>query len=172
MTPVDERGVLRVAPAGYFIAFLLVVTPAFDWVTNITPFRPGSVDWRYGVTGLLSGFLLTPLLGMAVAALISAATGGRRARLVTGVLNLAFGLALVLLLPLFALDFFQLRASMPAGELSLYDVAGLKAAVKHLTAAAAFLWLGVAVLRNLPRAVRKRAAALAVVMEPPAQPIV
>ena len=172
MASSDDWGVLRIAPAGYFVAFLLVATPAFDWLTNITPLRPGSVDWRYGVTGLLSGFLLTPLLGMSLASLIAVAANARRPRLMTGFFNVVFGASLVLLLPLFTLDFFQLRASLPAGEVSLYDAAGLKAGLKHATAAAAFLWLGVAVLKGMPRAVRKSRANLAVVMDPPAQPTV
>lgn len=170
MSSVEERGLLRIAPAGYFVAFLLVATPLFDWIANVTPFRPGSVDWRYGVTGLLSGFLLTPLLGMVIASLIAMATNTRRSRILVGTLNLMGGLALCLLLPLFALDFFQLRASVPPSELPLFEAAGFKAALKHATAAMAFLWLGIAALRALPRPVRKTRPA-PVVMDAP-EPVV
>jgi hypothetical protein len=160
----EDRGLLRIAPAGYFVSFLLVVTPVFDWVTNITPIRPASVDWRYGVTGLLSGFLLTPLLGMALASLIAVAGNERRQRLTVSAMSLMGGLFLLLLIPLFLLDFFQLRASMPASEIGFYDASGFKALLKHVTCAVAFAWLGLAGLRGLPRRVRRSRGA-SVVMD-------
>jgi hypothetical protein len=160
----EDRGLLRIAPAGYFVSFLLVATPVFDWATNITPMRPASVDWRYGVTGLLSGFLLTPLLGMALASLIAVAGNQRRHRVTVSAMSLVGGLFLVLLIPLFLLDFFQLRASMPASEIGFYDVSGFKALLKHVSCAGAFTWLGFAGLRGLPRRIRRSQSA-ALVMD-------
>ena len=154
----DTRALERVAGAGYFLAFLLIVTPAIDYATNITPWRPGSVDWRYAAVGLLSGFLLTPLLGMALASLL-AATGQRRARVVVGIVNVLCAAGLVILIPLYALDFLQVRASVPAADVAPFTLGGLKALAKHVTAAIAFLWLGVALLRGLPRARGRNTAA-------------
>jgi hypothetical protein len=143
-----RAGIERVAGAAYFVAFLLVVTPALDYLTNITPMLFGSVDWRYGVVGLLSGFLLTPLLGMALAALVAGYTASRRARVTVGTINLIFGLGLIMLTPLFALDFLQLRASIPAADLRMYEVGGIKALIKNASGAVAFVWLAVAGLRG------------------------
>ncbi len=147
----NRSGLGRMSGAAYFVALLLVLTPAFDFVGNVLPLHPSQLDWRYGVSGLLSGFLLTPLLGMVLASAVALAGNQRGARVVVGSLNLACALALGLLVPLFVLDFFQLRASVPAGELPLFQVAGMRAIAKHVTAAFAFLWLGTACLRALPR---------------------
>jgi len=146
----DARALERIAGAGYFLALLLIATPAVDYATNITPWRPASVDWRYAAAGLLSGFLLTPLLGMALASLL-AATGQRRGRLVVGAVNVVCAAGLVILIPLYALDFLQVRASVPAADLESFTLGGVKALAKHVTAAIAFLWLGIALLRGLPR---------------------
>jgi hypothetical protein len=153
----EPRGLERVARAGYFVALLLVLTPLADFILNVTPLRPGSVDWRYGVVGLFSGFLLTPLLGMVLATLLAVGTNRRPARLAVGVLDLLFGVVLLLLVPLFVLDFFQLRASVPQEQLASFHVEGPKAMLKHLTAGLAFAWLGVSCLRSLPRSSRRDA---------------
>jgi hypothetical protein len=139
------------AGAGYFLSFLLVITPAIDYATNITPWRPGSVDWRYAAVGLLSGFLLTPLLGMGIASLL-AATGARRERVLAGLVNVLCAATLVILMPLYALDFLQVRASVPAADVSAVTLGGLKALGKHASALIAFLWMGIALLRGLPHA--------------------
>jgi hypothetical protein len=64
----------------YCVAVLLVVTPLVDLVANVWPPRLSAVEWRFGTFGLLSGFLLTPLLGMvlatAAAALLEHRGGG------------------------------------------------------------------------------------------------
>lgn len=136
--------------AGGFVAFLLVATPLLDYLTNITPWLPGNVDWRYGVVGLLSGFLLTPLLGMVLASLLAVLVNRRGPRMIVGWLDVAGGAALLLLVPLFLLDFLQIRAGVPPAEMPTFQLAGVKAMLKHITAGLAFLWLGYATLRGLP----------------------
>lgn len=137
----------RLAGPLYFVAFLLVATPLVDYGMNIAPFRFGDVSWRYGVVGLLSGFLLTPLLGCALAAAVAALFRQPRMGFAVGALNVLGGVLLLVALLLFALDSLQIRGLTPQERLGIFDAAVLKAMLKHLSAVAALLWLGIGGLR-------------------------
>ena len=56
--------------AGYPVAALLVVTSLADVLPKILPFQLGSQDWRFGAMGLAFNALVTPLLGLAIAAAV------------------------------------------------------------------------------------------------------
>jgi hypothetical protein len=144
----SQRGRLEIVagPIG-FVALLLVAVPVFDLFANVWPLRPGSLHWRFGTSGLLSGFLLTPLLGLALLTVV-AAFRARRATLLA--LTLANGLGALLLfalVPLFILDFLQLRGTVPPVEKALFDASGVKAVVKHAACALALLGLTLGNLR-------------------------
>ena len=53
--------------AGYFVAFLLISLSLFDFAGTLWPFLPSEASWRYGSVGILSGFLLTPMIGSLLA---------------------------------------------------------------------------------------------------------
>ena len=43
---------------------LMVFVSLLDLGSNLWPFFPSAVEWRYGAVGILSGFTVTPLLGI------------------------------------------------------------------------------------------------------------
>ena len=147
----QEQGFDRIARALYFVAFLLVVTPLMDLVANVYPFSPGDFRWRYGAGGLLSGFLMTPLLGVTLGIAVAAVREHRLALRVQGSLAVAAAVLLLAVAGLFALDALQLRREAAADIASQFDTAILKAELKHVSVIVALLWLGVAAIRGSAR---------------------
>ena len=74
----------------YFVALLMVVPPVVDFGLNVLPWRPGQIQWRYGAVGLVSGFLMTTVLGAAMVAGLAAWFGHRWIQRITGILWLIF----------------------------------------------------------------------------------
>lgn len=128
-----------VAPL-YLLAFLLVATPLMDFVTSVMPFRFGNIEWRFATVGLLSGFLLTPLLGVALFSVVSSYAGHDKAQRVVAVLNIAVALAFVGMLALFLLDVLQLRNAVQAEGKAQFMAAAMKAFLKHVCFVFALLW--------------------------------
>jgi hypothetical protein len=140
------------------VALLLVVVPVFDLFANVWPLRPTSLHWRFGTSGLLSGFLLTPLLGMALLTAVAAVNGRRGSLLALTMASAAGALILTALVPLFALDFLQLRGTVPPAEKALFDASGVKAVVKHAASALALAVLAVGNFRLWRAAYARRRA--------------
>ncbi|MEO8636967.1 MAG: hypothetical protein ABI587_16960 [Gemmatimonadales bacterium] len=151
MTMAQEQGFNRIARALYFVAFLLVVTPLMDLVANVYPLSFGDFRWRYGASGLLSGFLMTPLLGVTLGIAVAAVREHRLALRIQGVLAVVAAVLLLVIAALFALDALQLRREAAADIASQFDIAILKAEIKHGSAILALLWLGVAAIRTSGR---------------------
>lgn len=137
----------RLAAPCYVIAVLLVLLPVTDFVSNVWPLQPGDFRWRFGMTGLLSGFLLTPLLGIVLAALVAAITDDLRVLRLASVVAAVGAVILVVLVALFALDVVQLRPEVPADRRGPFDFANVRATIKHLLAAASLGWLAARGLR-------------------------
>ena len=134
----------------YVLALLLVVTPPVDVLANVWPLRLGEVSWRYGTVGASSGYLLTPLLGLALACLIAIACRQRLMLRVLSVVCLVAGVMLVIAAIDFALDAAQLRHTVPTTPTLArwaFDVGAAKAIFKHLSAAVGLFWLGLATRR-------------------------
>jgi hypothetical protein len=137
---------VRLAPlAGpmYCIAALLIVTPLGDFLSGVWPWRPGALDWRFASSGLLSGFLLTPLLGALIAIGIAALVGHDRMLRVFGLITLIAGGACVVILGAFSLDVVQLKSRIPEQQQRSFLDASIKAFLKYVLASASSIWLGV-----------------------------
>jgi hypothetical protein len=129
-----------VAPL-YFVALLLVATPAIDFATSVLPLRPSNIEWRFASVGLLSGFLLTPLLGIVVAMATAALAGQGRVQRALAVVNaVTCGVAVVILL-MFLLDIIQLRSVVQAEAKASFEGAAVKAVLKHISFCIATGWL-------------------------------
>ena len=137
----------------YALAVLLVMHPVGDFVANVWPLRVGEVEWRYGVMGLLSGFLMTPMLGLAIAVGVGAVGGDRVLLKVLGWLSVVTGVLLLVLTVFFALEIIQFRPSVPTEGLGQYDIGSWKAVIKHLITAPVIIMLGRVALASarLPR---------------------
>ncbi|MGQ0640095.1 MAG: hypothetical protein ACT4P6_04875 [Gemmatimonadaceae bacterium] len=153
-----ERLAVLAGPA-YCIAALLVITPLGDFFSGVWPWRVAALDWRFASSGLLSGFLLTPLLGALIAIAVAAVRGSERLLRGLGVATLvAGGLCLVVLLG-FVLDAVQLNSSIPAEQRRAFTDASVKALLKYVMACAAAYWLGITAYRLGKRTTPQRAAA-------------
>ncbi len=113
-----------------------------DVLTNVWPLAFGDLRWRYGAVGLLSGFLLTSLLGMALAVLTAVALRHRRVLAVLFPLNVATAVFLLAAAGMFGLDVLQVRVTVPMESRSLFDVGAMKALFKFGTLTVAFAALG------------------------------
>lgn len=143
---VNERLAQLAAPA-YVVALLLVLTPLADFLSGVWPWRPAAVDWRFASIGLLSGFLLTPLLGTLIAVLIASVRGDGRVLRGIGVFALIMGVMCTTVLLAFILDALQLNSRIPQEQRRAFLDASVKAFLKHATASAAFYLLGIRALR-------------------------
>lgn len=140
----------------YVIAGLLVVLPMLDLVVNVWPIRPGDVQWRYGTLGLLSGFLLTPLLGIVLAYAAAVVLEHRAVIRALAVLSLAVAVGLVVGALLFVLDALQFRSQAPPEALATFDRGMIKAFVKHLVVAGSVGWLGLVGMRGSSTGPKRR----------------
>jgi hypothetical protein len=161
--PVVERTSARsLLWPGYAIALLLIAFPLADLVTNIWPLRPGAVEWRFGTVGLLSGFILTPLLGIVGVIAVAAALGHRGVLRLVAVVSLGLAAATVATLGLFALDWLQMRSTVEAEVRQGLDIGSIKAALKHGLTVITLGWLGLVgwrVSRPQPEGTRGRGGA-------------
>ena len=133
----------------YAVATLLVLISALDFAAAIWPFLPGDAGWRYGAIGLASGFLVTPLVGVTLAALVAVEQRHAGVVRVLGFLALATGVVLLVGIVAFALDAIQVRRDAATPELRrLTELSAAKAALKLFAGACATLWLGSGLLRQ------------------------
>jgi len=150
----------------YLLAFLLVATPLMDFVTSIVPLRPGDIEWRFASVGLLSGFLLTPLLGVALAIGAAHLGGHLRFQRVLAIVNLVVAASCIGLLVFFVLDIFQLKVAVQPEAAEAFKSAALKAVIKHVSffLTLGFLgWRGIRISRwGTPAEARRPQAAVIV----------
>lgn len=147
----------------YFVAFLLVATPVLDFVSGVLPLRPANIEWRFASVGLLSGFLLTPLLGIILAMTVAAIAEHATFQRILAFANLAVTALFAILLVAFVLDIVQLRSVVQAEAKAQFQSAAWKAVVKYLAFLMALTWLalrGLKVRSTAPAAPRRKQAAV------------
>jgi hypothetical protein len=104
----DEK-LQRYAKSLYPVSLLLIMVPLTDLSLRAFPPQFGSLQWRFGIVGLLLGNFGTILLGTGLAGLIAAINGHRVVLRVIGYLALAAAVITLAVLVLFALDAVQMR---------------------------------------------------------------
>ena len=140
----------------YAVAALLVVIPAADFLLSVASPQPSSVQWRFAAVGLLSGFTLTPVLGVAMAMVVAAFLRHVTVQRVLVVLCLAMAAILLILSAGFLLDVIQVGASVPAEGRAAFKSAWTRALIKHLLVALALAYLGWRARRMIPSGSRPR----------------
>ena len=133
--------------AGYPVAALLVVTSLADVLPKILPFQLGSQDWRFGAMGLAFNALVTPLLGLAIAAAVAFLAGHRGVLLMVSVLFLLVALFVAVGGVTFLLDSGKVTANLGAEASRSFRVATWKTIVVVLCALPAAIWFGITGLR-------------------------
>ncbi|MGQ0646162.1 MAG: hypothetical protein ACT4P7_01255 [Gemmatimonadaceae bacterium] len=116
----------------YFVALLLIGTPVLDFITSILPFRLDNIEWRFASVGLLSGFVLTPLLGIVLTLLVAYWAGHVRLLRIVAIANAVVAVAFTIVIGLFLLDIVQLRSAVQAEAQAAFEGAAFKAVLKHV----------------------------------------
>lgn len=138
----NSPGANEYAGPAYLVALLLMAYSAIDYVGAVWPFMPSDVNWRYGSAGMLTGFALTPLLGMLVILVVATTTGQQRVLRLAATVSLCLAAAFLLILLGFGLDALQVRRDAPTEARRLFDQGVAKAVFKHAGVIAAWGWLG------------------------------
>jgi small-conductance mechanosensitive channel len=110
----------------------MVVIPLLDFATSILPYLPGSARWRFASASLFSGFLLTPLLGIALALMVASILQHRGVLRLVTLTSLLSGVVLIALTGLLALDIIELRASAEAEVRQAIVMSGFRGVVKNV----------------------------------------
>jgi hypothetical protein len=119
--------VRAILPALNAVAFLLIASPAIDLIGAVVPARPAEVSWRFGVFGLLTNSLVTPMLGLAIMQVVATLLEQRRTVRRIALFVLVLDIVMVLGLGLFVLDYIQLRQAVTGSSRGAYDAAAIKA---------------------------------------------
>lgn len=128
----DPQPTRALLGAVYPVATLLVVLPLFDLASTAWPVQVGNLQWRYGFLGLLSNFIVTPMLGATAAAFAAAELRHRRVLQTLAVLFLISALVLGGAGAAFVLDAIQLRAQLANQIIPNFRTTVLLACVKYL----------------------------------------
>jgi hypothetical protein len=138
----SEENVVRYVKAMLPVALLLVLVPLGDITLRSFQTEAGSLQWRFGLVGLLFGNLGTIVLGMSLAGFVFAVTGRRTALRALGILAIVLATVIVALMVLFALDAVQMRrlVALPVRRGVLLSSAG--AALSATLAAIALAVVG------------------------------
>jgi hypothetical protein len=143
MDILSEATMRRIAVALYLIAALFLLTPVLDFVASVWPLRIHDIQWRFATGGLLSGYLLTPLLGLLLAMIAAALVEHRGVQRSLGVLSIVVAVALIGIMGVFTLDVLQLRGDVNPQLKGSYQLASSKALIKYVSSLVAFVWMAI-----------------------------
>ena len=145
------------APPLYAVAATLVVIPLVDFVMVVPPVEYSSVQWRFAAAGLLSSHTLLPILGLALAFVISAVLKHRSMQRALVVVSLTMAVILAAVGIRFALDVRSLRFSVPPNDLPAFSSAWTRALITYVFSAVTLGYLGWRARRMIPGSSRVRA---------------
>ena len=140
----------------YVVAALLVVFPIVDFVLSVPSAQLSNVQWRFAAAGLLSGYTLTPILGLSIAFVVAAFLKHYALQRLLVVLSLLLAAAFLALSAGFALDMLQLRQSIPDEGRAAFSSAWKRAGVKLVLTPLALAYLGLRARRMIPAKSRHR----------------
>lgn len=132
----------------YAVALALALPSTIEFVLVSLPLQLGDTRWRFGAMGLLfNSASLLPLLGLSLAAYLSVRLDHRLAARLFAVLLVLFGLGLLVALPLFTLDFLQLRPDVNPNMARTVDLTSVKAIISGIILCIAAFAVGLATWR-------------------------
>lgn len=132
----------RLGHLGYVLAILLILFPLMDLAANIWPWKLGEVGWRYGSYGILSGYFMTPLMGLMLAMGVAVALEHMRVARVVAAVSWLVALAFFASTVVYALDALQVHATVPAQAQTQFGIGTIKAVVKNVISAFVLVWMG------------------------------
>jgi hypothetical protein len=140
----------------YLVAMVLVAIPLLDFLLSVPAVNLASVQWRFAAVGLLSGYTLTPILGISLGFVIASVLKQHRVQVALVILCLTIGILLLVMCVGFLFDSLQLRFSIPSDGRVAFNSAWRRALLKHVLSAIALLYLGWGARRMIPPRSSKR----------------
>jgi hypothetical protein len=140
----------------YLVAALLVAIPLIDFLLSVPAAEPGNVQWRFSAVGLLSGYTLLPIVGCALAFVVSSVLRHYTLQRLLVAFCLTMGVVLIALSLGFLLDVAQVRASVPPGGRAAFSSAWNRALIKHVLGGVALIYMGWRARRMIPVRVKQR----------------
>jgi hypothetical protein len=140
----------------YLLAGMLVFVPLVDFILTVPPAEWANARWRFDAVGLLSGYTLMPVLGFAVALVVSAIRKqySLQRGLVIGCLTTA---AIILVLSIaFLQDMADERAYVTSDAMPAFSSATTRALIKLLLTSISLAYLGWRARRMIPAPVRQK----------------
>lgn len=134
----------KISGALYLTSALLVLVPLVDFLSSIVPYLPASTKWRFASSSLFSGFVLTPLLGIALAIMVAGLMQHRFVLRWISIISFLAALALFAIAALLALDVIELRATADAEVKMAIVMSGGRAIFKNLLMAGSLGYIGLA----------------------------
>jgi hypothetical protein len=117
-------------PAVYLLALALFITPLVDVVTITWPPQFGLAEWRYGFLGNSANYLLTPVLGLAVAGFGADFLNHRGMQRLVAVLCILMAIASLGGLGAFTLDVIEVRQAVVDEAMPTFSAGAMKAGFK------------------------------------------
>lgn len=148
--PSSNRFALLAWPA-YLTALVLIVFPTVDMAMTVYPPNYGGVAWRFAAIGLFSGGLATPFLGVLLALATATALRHRRMIGVVGAITALFGVLLIPMLPIFALDALQMQSQLRPDVAPRFQATWVMALLKVAALSITAIVIAVAAFRSLRR---------------------
>lgn len=134
----------------YAVAALLIVVPLVDFVLSVPAPELSNIQWRFAAVGLLSGYTLTPILGLAMAFVIAAFLKQYAIQRLLLAACLSIAAILIVLAAGFLLDALQLRGSVPEDGRAAFNSAWKRAIIKLALSALAPAYMGLRARRMIP----------------------
>lgn len=131
----------------YATAFLLIVIPFLQAISQLLPLKLASIEWRFLAANPLSSVLLLPFLGLLLLLLMARTLASRGLSLFVGVVSAFFALVLAASLVLFILDGLQLKAIVNSAQMANFQNTFARVAVVSVIFTVVFAMMAVAALK-------------------------
>ena len=146
----------RLVVASYFIALLFVLGPIADSLTNVFPWQVSSEQWRFGLVGVTSNYLVSVVFGLLLAAFTAAAAEHRVMLRVIAITSVTGAAVLLLVCVAYVLDTVQLRPVVREEQVPFFRIGAVKSILKVLTSVVALVLLGIGCFKGARSPTRSR----------------
>ena len=126
----------------YGVAALLILIPAADFVFTVPALSISNAQWRLGAVSLLSGYTTMPILGLALALVVSAIRKEPRVQRALVVACLAIALGLAGLSAGFMQDVRELRPSVAGDQRAAFSSMWKRTIITLLLSTAVLAYMG------------------------------
>jgi hypothetical protein len=150
MTPPAPNSLARhLRVPGYLFFGIAMILPLLDLLVSVYPIRLGTVVWRFGAVGFLSGAIGAPLLILFFIFALALFAGDRKVIMTVGVVAALIALLLVAGTGSFALDALQMKRRIQAAAQQRFVMVAMQAMLKIILQAISAIVLSITAFRTL-----------------------